>query len=186
MGLLLGGLILQAVHAQPAPRPFDELRIGASYAPVSGDADFDAFWESAASFALSAATPFYVGELRIGAVRTVHDGRAAGVPGFHSYHVYLGWSPVVRLPGPFEARVHVTAGDFLMRFDDEERASFGSENELAFGAGAGLSAARGPWRVEAGVMRTRVLTAKAIDLASVSAGITYVLPMPSRLRRWLE
>ncbi|MEM1041133.1 MAG: hypothetical protein AAGI91_00745 [Bacteroidota bacterium] len=188
---MLRVLCLLLLCAPVAAQPFETIEVGLSGVGTVADAPFTDFWDPGPGIEVWAATPFYLGDFRLGLAAAWHTASGAAadpaVPDFVSFYTSAGWSVGIGLPGGVQLAPGVRVGLFNMRFDTDDPAAVRSEAELTagFDLRASVPIASG-WRLTAGGSAVRMFTAERIDLGFVQVGVSRAFRTPEWLREALR
>lgn len=184
---MLRGLGLLLCCAPALAQPFETLEVGLSGTGTVADAPFAEFWGAGPGAEVWAATPFYLGELRLGMAGSWHEAADDTVPDFAAFYTFAGWGIGVTLPGGARVVPGLRVGIFNMRFDTDDSASVRSEAELTAGFDLRASVPIGPhWRLTAGGSVVRMFTAERIDFRLVQVGVSRTFRTPEWLRAFLR
>ena len=192
--LWLTAIALAAVQTGPAPAladaaraPFDTLETGLHYTGVTGENEFHDYWEQGAGLELWALTPFYAGDIKLGARYLYNRGKQQTTPDYNSLFLYLGWSYPLRVTERGTIHPGAALGGNIMSFDTEEGAGIRYETEAAAELFARLGIRTyGRWRVNVATGWQTMFTYRRIDSWYFSAGLSRDFGMPGWLRGFLE
>jgi len=147
------------------------------------------FWDPGGGVAIELGTRLPVGTASVGFARLPFHARAADQPDFAARMLSLRWGVAHRIAGPLAVGGSLVAGNFLMRFDDGDRAVHGlvTESEMFVGGRGSLDVALTHWlSATVAASYERVLTRVPIGLVTVRAGARATANTPRWLRRVLE
>jgi hypothetical protein len=174
---------IPAAAAQPARAPFETLAVSVGGVATLGGAPYTDYWSPGPGVEGRVTTPFYLGQVAVGAVVAPHEASGDGLPDYLSFYFYGVWGADLALPGGLRLSPGLSAGLFRMEFDTDDAVAVRNESELAVGPELWLSGAVAPgWRVRAGVGGARIFTAERIDLRFVRVGVSRAFRTPG----WIE
>jgi hypothetical protein len=190
----LAATVLAAVQTGPAPAfagaacaPFDTLEAGLDYTGLTGENDLHTWWEPGAGLELWAQTPFYAGDLKLGARFLQNRGKQETSPDYNSLFIYLGWSYPLPVTDWVTVFPGAALGGNIMSFDTEESAGIRYETEVAAELFARLGIRTyGSWRINVAAGWQTMFTYHPVDSWYVSAGLSRAFGMPGWLRGFLE
>ncbi|NQT34154.1 hypothetical protein HQ587_03105 [bacterium] len=149
---------------------------------------FHSLWRPSTGFDCSFGTDFYTGMAEAGIIAMQFNSRSSELPDFDGYFIYIGWGKSLQLPFGLSWLGSMRAGDYHMRFDDEEIvAPLRAENELCTSIETQLS--RMFYRqveVSVSFVHLTVFTRKRIYLNFASAGLRYTMETPCWLKEFLK
>lgn len=167
--------------------PFDTLNIGLRFSLNVDRNAFHEFWEPGLGAGGFIATPFYLGDLRVGADIYSYSSVTEKTSEFYDWYFFLGWRKRLPLLSCITWNIGFDSGCHYMAFDDEIEEGLRSETEFGIDANCGLSCSIGnKWFIDVLVDHQVIFTRKMINLTYVSAGISYSLKTPSWLQEILK
>lgn len=172
-----------------APAPFSTLDVALGGAADVGNALFYEaplfydYWKPGAGAELSVGTPFYLGDVEVGAGLHRYGSATADVPDFDALRVYAGWGIAFRPETWFGWYNGVRLGVFRMRFDEDTFEGVRNESELfvGFHSRVEVTPVRG-WSVFGAVTVQQVYTYIRLRPVYLTGGIRRRLDTPG----WLE
>ncbi len=165
--------------------PFSTVGISISISQDFASSDFQRSWDTTPAIDVSAAMPFYFGEIRA-SVRAIH-AHSSELTDINSAFVNVGWGGSMQVAGPVRAQASLAAGSMYMSFVDEPVSFRRSESELAVGVRAGLSAAvHSNMQVLLWTEWQHAFTSTPVDFVLAGVGFQYDFPAPGWLRRFLN
>jgi hypothetical protein len=188
--LLLAFLIFPALiypaAASGAPRP-DSLEIGIHYTENVGSNGFHAFWRHGRGAGVFVAMPVHSVDVQ-GGVRALSFGRKPdGVPGFHSFFVYLGLGKKWTLTPWLGLYSGIDVGSEQMLFDVGVEGGNSLESEFAVNIGARLiPALRDGWALNVSGNYEVFFTHKPIRLFVITVGVSRSFSTPGWVKEFLR
>jgi hypothetical protein len=174
--------------AQAGAAPFETLDLSLV---VLGDVNrgvLHRWWSPGPAVGAGVTTPFYLGNLELGAQYAHPTAIRNDVPGFRSLFVYAGWGGAHSLGQGFTAGGGVRAGLMAMRFDgDTLPTSRSRESELGAAARVALRwMPAGTWFAEASASYQAVFTHRHMEQVFLAGGIGRRFTSPTWLRDFLD
>ncbi len=181
-------LLLMLFSPQPSQSQdaaFSTVSFGLNVSKDLNNADFQQRWRSKLAADAYAETPFYLGNVRIGA--RYLQAVSSTLTDIQTVHMRASWGPEFELADRVKLSMAGSIGSFYMSFVDEPVSYRKSESELVFGASTGLAielSSHVSWELSA--EWARAFTAKPLDFVFVSSGVRYTLASPKWLKSFLD
>ena len=170
-----------------SPEPYSEVSLFAGVHQPVGSSFFDAYWVADPGLAASIATPFYFGELEVGASARRFVPTSNRYPPFEALVAHVGWnlwySPSRYIAWAAGPRV----GMHFMRFDVETFRGARNEAEVVLGVHTRLWLRPLRWvGVFAGIEHMKTFTYVRLTQTWGSAGLSISLSSPEWLVKVLR
>lgn len=173
--------------AQQRIGPFGTVSLSITVVANVNRTDFHDLWSPSAGGEVVAGTPFYLGQVELGADRMSFEGRAEA-PDYHAWFFFVGWGADVRLLRTLRWEPGLRFGTYAMRFEapgiPEHRRA---ESELGTEAVSRVAWGFAPaWHLLLTGRYRAVFTEPGIRHAYVAAGLRRTFAAPRWLRDFLD
>ena len=166
---------------------FDTLEAGLHYSAVVNETAYNDYWEQGEGLEAWVLTPFYSGDIKLGARYLFNRGKDPTAPDYNSLYIYLGWSYPLAVSNRVTVHPGLALGSNIMSFDTEEGAGIQNETEAAAELFARLGIRTyGPWQINLTVGWQKMFTYHPIEQVFFTAGVSRYFGMPDWLRGFLE
>jgi len=166
---------------------FTNIKLGLNFIKNTNNNVFHEYWAPDQGVEFYGQMPFYFGQIEGGIHFVPYENRAA-VPEFLSFYYYLGWGETLKFLGPVTWYNGLRIGNYNMNFDDSNiNETQRSESELCVGLQSKIRySIFSNFEVELSAIYLKVFTYKRVELAFISAGLTYGFSTPQWIREILE
>jgi len=173
--------------AQDNSDAFTTMKLGIDFVKNSNDNLFHEYWVPGQGLEVYGQMPFYFGQIEGGIHFVPYENRVT-VPEFLSFYYYLAWGESLSFPKHFSWYNGSRIGSYNMKFDDTKiNETQRSESELCFGLQSKISyLILCDFEVELSAIYLKVFTYKRVELAFISAGLSYHFSTPLWIREIFE